>query len=112
MKKMERQIMELVEESCLQAGRGVKKAALDKAKEASSKERSLIRLQENSGLSEAHNLDLTFAVSRSVQLNLDKNKRLSLCVCNLCTLSFVIVLLFDSTATNIALNTVRNSSGI
>jgi hypothetical protein len=33
----------------------------------------------------------------------------SSCVCNLCTLSFVFVLLFDSTATNIVLNTVRNS---
>jgi hypothetical protein len=38
--------------------------ALDTAKEASSKERSLIRMQEQAGLSETHNLDLTFAVRR------------------------------------------------
>jgi intraflagellar transport protein 88 len=36
--------------------------ALDRAKEASSKERSLIRLREQAGLSDSHNLDLTFSV--------------------------------------------------
>jgi hypothetical protein len=39
--------------------------ALDTAKEASSKERSLIRMQEQAGLSETHNLDLTFSVLRN-----------------------------------------------
>ena len=38
------------------------KIALDRAKEASTKERSLIRLREQAGLSESHNLDLTFSV--------------------------------------------------
>ena len=36
--------------------------ALDRAKEASSKERSLIRLREQAGMSDSHNLDLTFSV--------------------------------------------------
>ena len=35
---------------------------MDRAKEASSKERSLIRLREQAGLSDSHNLDLTFSV--------------------------------------------------
>ena len=38
------------------------KLSLDRAKEASTKERSLIRLREQAGLSESHNLDLTFSV--------------------------------------------------
>ena len=41
-----------------------------------------------------------------------KQKTIAVCVCYLCTLSFVIVLLFDSTATNTVLNTVHNSGGI
>ena len=44
------------------AGRGELKLALDRAKEASSKERSLIRLREQAGMSDSHNLDLTFSV--------------------------------------------------
>lgn len=59
---MERRITELIEESCLASGRGEQRLALDRAKEASSKERSLIRMQEQAGLSETHNLDLTFSV--------------------------------------------------
>ncbi len=42
--------------------RGDVKIALDRAKEASTKERSLIRLREQAGLSDSHNLDLTFTV--------------------------------------------------
>jgi intraflagellar transport protein 88 len=59
---LERRITELIEESCLASSRGEQKLALDRAKEASSKERSLIRMQEQAGLSETHNLDLTFSV--------------------------------------------------
>lgn len=62
-KKLERRITELIDESCLAASRQQLRQALDKAKEASSKERSLIRLQEQAGLSDTHNLDLTFSVS-------------------------------------------------
>ncbi|KAK7867313.1 hypothetical protein R5R35_002130 [Gryllus longicercus] len=61
-KKLERRIMELIEEACVANSHGDHRSALDKAKEASSKERSLIRMQEQAGLSETHNLDLTFSV--------------------------------------------------
>lgn len=54
--------MSLIEESCIAAGRGELRQALERAKEASSKERSLIRHREQAGLTDAHNLDLTFAV--------------------------------------------------
>ena len=63
LKASEKRITALVEESCLALGRGDQRAALDKAKEASSKERSLIRQREQAGLNDAHNLDLTFSVS-------------------------------------------------
>ena len=56
------QVNELIEESCMSNSRGELKIALDRAKEASTKERSLIRLREQAGLAEAHNLDLTFSV--------------------------------------------------
>lgn len=36
---------------------------LEKAKDASNKERSLIRMQEQAGLNDSHNIDLTFLVS-------------------------------------------------
>lgn len=55
--------MELIEESCLANSSGDMRLALERAKEASTKERSLIRMQDQAGLSETHNLDLTFAVS-------------------------------------------------
>lgn len=45
-------------------GRGDRRGALDRAKEASAKERSLIRQREQAGLNDAHNLDLTFSVSK------------------------------------------------
>lgn len=61
-KKLEKRIMELIDESCIAASKCQYRLALDKAKEASTKERSLIRLQEQAGLSDSHNLDLTFSV--------------------------------------------------
>ncbi|XP_067008666.2 intraflagellar transport protein 88 homolog isoform X2 [Anabrus simplex] len=66
--------MELIEESCLTNSRGEMKAALDKAKEASTKERSLIRMQEQTGLSENHNLDLTFSVLFNLANQYDANE--------------------------------------
>lgn len=55
--------MRLVEESCIASSTGDNRKALSKAKDASNKERSLIRLQEQSGLGDHHNIDLTYAVS-------------------------------------------------
>ena len=41
---------------------GDRKKALEKAKESSTKERSVIRQREQAGLADSHNLDLTFSV--------------------------------------------------
>lgn len=54
--------MQLVEESCVANAEGNTRKALSKAKEASNKERSLIRMQEQAGLGEHHNMDLTYSV--------------------------------------------------
>lgn len=69
--------MGLIEESASLNVKNMKKQALSKAKEASSKERNLIRIQEQSGLSESHNLDLTFLVSTADNNNLHSNGRFS-----------------------------------
>ncbi|XP_039276818.1 intraflagellar transport protein 88 homolog [Nilaparvata lugens] len=61
-RRLERKITELIDESCVFNWKGDHRSALDKAKDASSKERSLIRMQEQTGLSDSHNLDLTFSV--------------------------------------------------
>lgn len=61
-KLLEKKVNALIEESCFAGGRGESKLALDRAKEASTKERSIIRLREQAGLSDSHNLDLTFSV--------------------------------------------------
>ena len=58
--------MDLIEESCLASCRNEGKLALDKAKEASTKERTLIRQRDQAGLSEQHNMELTFVVSLHV----------------------------------------------
>lgn len=54
--------MQFIEESIVISCENKYREGLEKAKEASSKERNLIRLQEQAGLSDSHNLDLTFAV--------------------------------------------------
>ncbi|KAJ8973762.1 hypothetical protein NQ317_017564 [Molorchus minor] len=61
-KQQETKIMQLVEESCIAQFEGDNRKALTKAKEASNKERSLIRMQEQSGMGDHHNIDLTYAV--------------------------------------------------
>lgn len=59
----ERKIMSLIEATAQAASENNMKIALERAREASSRERALIRLQEQAGLSDNHNIDLTFAVS-------------------------------------------------
>ncbi|KAJ8956024.1 hypothetical protein NQ318_006300 [Aromia moschata] len=61
-KQQEAKIMQLVEEACMAQCEGDNRKGLTKAKEASNKERSLIRMQEQSGLGDHHNIDLTYAV--------------------------------------------------
>lgn len=55
--------MELIESSVESSCGNNMKVALERAREASSRERALIRLQEQAGLSQNHNVDLTFSVS-------------------------------------------------
>jgi intraflagellar transport protein 88 len=55
--------MDLIESSAEAASEKNMRIALERAREASSRERALIRLQEQAGLSDSHNIDLTFAVS-------------------------------------------------
>ena len=73
-KAMEKKVNDLIEESCIAASRGEARAALDRAKEASAKERSLIRLREQANLSESHNLDLTFSVLFNLATQYDNNE--------------------------------------
>lgn len=54
--------MQLIEESYIARSEGNVRKALAKAKEASNKERSLIRMQENGGFGDQHNIDLTYSV--------------------------------------------------
>ncbi|XKL66407.1 hypothetical protein PGB90_009827 [Kerria lacca] len=61
-KNLENQVMQLVDESCIAEYQGKYKVALEKAKEASSKEHSLIRLLEQSGHDDSHNFELTYSV--------------------------------------------------
>ncbi|XP_044011055.1 intraflagellar transport protein 88 homolog isoform X2 [Aphidius gifuensis] len=58
----EQKIMNLIESSADAASNNNMKVALERAREASSRERNLIRIQEQAGLSDNHNVDLTFAV--------------------------------------------------
>lgn len=61
-RRVEKSITELVDDSCTQASLGEFTRALERAKEASAREKSLIKLQEQSGLSESHNMDITYLV--------------------------------------------------
>lgn len=62
-KKMEESVMESVDESCICNAKKDFSGALEKAKEASNREKALIRLHEEAGQPDQHNLDLTFLVS-------------------------------------------------
>jgi len=52
----------------LAEARGDFQVGLEKSKDASNKERSLIRMQEQAGLNDSHNIDLTFLVPTYIQL--------------------------------------------
>lgn len=61
-RQQEQKIMQLIEETCIANANGDLRKALSKAKEASNKERNLIRIQEQAGLGDQHNMDLTYSV--------------------------------------------------
>ncbi|XP_067109029.1 intraflagellar transport protein 88 homolog isoform X3 [Osmerus mordax] len=61
-KLLEKNVNDLIEESCLAHGRGDLQLSLEKAKEAGRKERALARQREQSGNADHINLDLTYSV--------------------------------------------------
>ncbi|XP_076445636.1 intraflagellar transport protein 88 homolog [Babylonia areolata] len=61
-RKLERKVSELIEESCLANSRGEFPLALEKAKEAGRKERVVVKQREQLNLGDQVNLDLTFSV--------------------------------------------------
>lgn len=65
-KKLEKRIHDLVDEACMAEANGDFQLGLEKAKDASNKERSLIRMQEQAGLNDSHNIDLTFLVCLAI----------------------------------------------
>ncbi|KAG5331020.1 IFT88 protein, partial [Acromyrmex charruanus] len=73
-KTTERKIMGLIETSVQAASENNIKIALERAREASSRERALIRLQEQAGLSDNHNIDLTFAVLFNLAIQYTNNE--------------------------------------
>ncbi|XP_018374405.1 PREDICTED: intraflagellar transport protein 88 homolog [Trachymyrmex cornetzi] len=73
-KTTERRIMGLIETSTQAASENNIKIALERAREASSRERALIRLQEQAGLSDNHNIDLTFAVLFNLAIQYTNNE--------------------------------------
>uniref|UniRef100_A0A2K5ENK9 Intraflagellar transport 88 n=1 Tax=Aotus nancymaae TaxID=37293 RepID=A0A2K5ENK9_AOTNA len=62
-KQLEKEVNELVEESCIANSCGDLKLALEKAKDAGRKERVLVRLREQATTPENINLDLTYSVT-------------------------------------------------
>lgn len=72
--------MGLIESSAEAVSENNMRIALERAREASSRERALIRLQEQAGLSDNHNIDLTFAVSSLNYYNFLHLILLSLCI--------------------------------
>jgi len=69
-KRLEKRIHELVDDACMAEARGDYQLGLEKAKDSSNKERSLIRMQEQAGLNDSHNIDLTFLVCLVIYLYL------------------------------------------
>ncbi|KXJ23694.1 intraflagellar transport protein 88 homolog [Exaiptasia diaphana] len=73
-RQLEKKVNELIEESCIANDKGELALALEKAKEAGRKERSLCRQREQTSLSEQMNLDLTYSVLFNLANQYDANK--------------------------------------
>ncbi|TNN60904.1 Intraflagellar transport protein 88 [Liparis tanakae] len=61
-KILEKKVNDLIKESCMAQSSGASQLALEKAKEAGRKERTLVRQREQSGNADHVNLDLTYSV--------------------------------------------------
>nr|XP_012152917.1 PREDICTED: intraflagellar transport protein 88 homolog isoform X9 [Megachile rotundata] len=72
-KVAEKKIMVLIESSIEAAYESNTRVALERAREASSREKVLIRLQEQAGLSDNHNVELTFAVIFNLAIQYTNN---------------------------------------
>uniref|UniRef100_A0A0K8TIU5 Intraflagellar transport protein 88 n=3 Tax=Lygus hesperus TaxID=30085 RepID=A0A0K8TIU5_LYGHE len=73
-RRIEKSIMELVDSSCIAASNKEYSTALEKAKEASAKEKNLIRLQEQSGMGDTHNMELTSLVLFNLASQFENNE--------------------------------------
>lgn len=62
-KKIERDINKLIEESAYASVKGNHTEGLEKAKEASNKEKQLRKLRENNGSADLINFDMTYCVT-------------------------------------------------
>ena len=62
-KQLEEKISMLIEDSVLSSCKGNYKKALDHAKEAQQKEKSLLKLREQAGVAESHDWDISFSVT-------------------------------------------------
>ncbi|XP_073469560.1 intraflagellar transport protein 88 homolog isoform X3 [Aquarana catesbeiana] len=73
-RQLEKQVNELIEESCIANSNGDLKTALDKAKEAGRKERVLVRQREQTLSPESINLDLTYSVLLNLATQYSNNE--------------------------------------
>jgi len=73
LRELEVEIHRLVEESAISREAGDMGSALEKAKEASKKERQLYRVRDQHGLLEQLNVDLTFAVCLNLAVQFEAN---------------------------------------
>jgi len=73
-KETERQVNELLEESCLLSTKGEYEGALERAKDAGKKERQLCKQREAAQLADQINIDLTYAVCFNLAHQYHRNK--------------------------------------
>ncbi|KAG8228014.1 hypothetical protein J437_LFUL003649 [Ladona fulva] len=76
-KQLEKQIQMLIDESCVAKSHGDLKIALDKAKDACQKERSMVRLQEQTGMMNNRNEDLSFSTLLNLANQYEANEMYS-----------------------------------
>ncbi|XP_030613371.1 intraflagellar transport protein 88 homolog isoform X3 [Archocentrus centrarchus] len=73
-KILEKQVNDLIEESCMAQSTGALQLALEKAKEAGRKERALVRQREQSGSTDHINFDLTYSVLLNLANQYENNE--------------------------------------
>lgn len=71
---LEKQVMELIEEGCFAAERNDMPMALEKAKDAGRKERTLVRQRDQAQTTEQMNLDITYSVLFNLALSYQRQQ--------------------------------------